>query len=194
MLLSLDETTPCGDGVFKGVKVAWPGSGGQREEFPLGRVRSIRTSCIFAHIHTRTDARSRVCLLWCAAAWPRCISLLHQRVILARPRRFICPFGSLTRRFVADRDEASCFRSAAATAAADAIAATSDVSGTVWHNYLFVAPKWSAVINHPQFTRHNHKSSGRTNICWLWAREYALSDALYLFTLPSEFVHYIFNI
>lgn len=33
VVIKRDEATPCGDGTVKGVKVAWPGSGGQREEF-----------------------------------------------------------------------------------------------------------------------------------------------------------------
>lgn len=137
MSLSSDKATPCGDGVFKGVKVAWPGSGGQREEFPLRSVRRDRFVRIRVCTHTRTLV-SRVCILWCTAAAVASMHLsrLHQRVILARPRRFICAFGSLTRRLVADRDEASCFRSAAATA----VAATSGVPA-LWHNYLFVAPR-----------------------------------------------------
>lgn len=56
MSLSRDEATPCGDGVFKGVKVAWPGSGGQTEEFPLRSVRRNRFvlraySCLQTHTH-----------------------------------------------------------------------------------------------------------------------------------------------
>lgn len=58
MLLSRDEATPCGDGVFKGVKVAWPGSGGQREEFPLGRVRRFDRFALRAYSRTYTRVRS----------------------------------------------------------------------------------------------------------------------------------------
>lgn len=130
MSLSRDEATPCGDGVFKGVKVAWPGSGGQTEEFPLRSVRRNRFvlraySCLQTHTHARTHARSRVHLTMRRRVASMHLSRLHQRVILVRPRRFICAFGSLTRRLVADRDEASCFRFAATAVATavDAVAA-----------------------------------------------------------------------
>lgn len=138
MSLSSDEATPCGDGVFKGVKVAWPGSGGQREEFPLRSVRRDRFVRIRVCTHTRTLV-SRVCILWCTAAAVASMHLsrLHQRVILARPRRFICAFGSLTRRLVADRDEASCFRSRRCCCCC----CSNEWRAGVWHNYLFVAPR-----------------------------------------------------
>lgn len=163
MSLSRDEATPCGDGVFKGVKVAWPGSGGQREEFPLRRVRRFDRFALRAYsrlLHTRTCIHacslSRVPLMTRRCVASMHLSLLYQRVILVRPRRFICAFGSLTRRFVADRDETSCF-----SLRRWCYCGNEWRAGTVWHNYLFVALKWSAAINHPQFTRHNHKSSGR---------------------------------
>lgn len=66
------EATPCGDGVFKGVKVAWPGSGGQREEFPLRSAFDAIDSCVFAsaRIHTYIHARSHLACAFCDAPPP----------------------------------------------------------------------------------------------------------------------------
>lgn len=66
VVIKHDEATPCGDGTVKGVKVAWPGSGGQREEFPHRSVRCNRFAVaqrMHAHARTFTHARSRVHLM-----------------------------------------------------------------------------------------------------------------------------------
>jgi len=152
--------------MVKGVKVAWPGSGGQREEFPHRSIRRDRFAVAqreHTDIHGRQLARlSRVHLVTRRRSLDA--SPDASRMILARPRRFICAFGSLTRRLVADRDEASCFRPAAA--AAVATAAVTAVAATATSGMLAAACDiiicLLAPINHPRFMRHDHKSSERT--------------------------------
>lgn len=140
VVIKRDEATPCGDGMVKGVKVAWPGSGGQREEFPHRSIRRDRFAVAQRVACTHTRTRTQISTVVSRLARLSRVHLVTRRrsldaspdasrMILVRPRRFICAFGSLTRRLVADRDEAPCFRPAAAaavvaTAAVTAVAAT----------------------------------------------------------------------
>lgn len=83
-MLSPDEAAPCGDGMVKGVKVAWPGSKGQREEFPLRSVQRDRFARA-ARIRVRT---TNICVYACIRVFVgRRLAYVRSRVHLMTRRR-----------------------------------------------------------------------------------------------------------